>query len=206
LSGRLAVEAVLCDVDGVVRHWDPGGMTGLDRAYGLPEGTLAATAFAPDRLLPAITGRATDQQWRAAVAADLAEACGSAKRARALVDAWNSLQGKVDQAVREILAALRGKVPVGLVSNATTRLEEDLDKLNLFGLVDFVISSARVGVAKPDADVYLKAAQRAGVPAGRCLFVDDTARNVAGAHAVGMMGLHYRNVDDLRSAVSALLG
>lgn len=206
MSGRLAVEAVLCDVDGVVRHWDPGGMTGLDRAYGLPEGTLAATAFAPDRLLPAITGRATDQQWRAAVAADLAEACGSAKRARTLVDAWNSLQGKVDQAVREILAALRGKVPVGLVSNATTRLEEDLDKLNLFGLVDFVISSARVGVAKPDAGVYLKAAQRAGVPAGRCLFVDDTARNVAGAHAVGMMGLHYRNVDDLRSAVSALLG
>lgn len=181
-------------------------MTGLDRAYGLPEGTLAATAFAPDRLLPAITGRTTDQQWRAAVAADLAGACGSSERARELVSAWSSLKGKVDQAVREILTAVRGKVPVGLVSNATTRLEDDLDQLNVLDSVDFVINSARVGVAKPDAGVYLEAAQQAGVPAGRCLFVDDTARNVAGAHAFGMMGLHYRNVDDLRSAVSVLLG
>jgi hypothetical protein len=28
---------------------------------------LAATAFAPDRLIPAITGRITDEQWRASI-------------------------------------------------------------------------------------------------------------------------------------------
>lgn len=47
-------------------------MLAVDRRYGLPEGTLAGTAFHPDHLLPAITGRVTDEEWRAGVAAALA--------------------------------------------------------------------------------------------------------------------------------------
>ncbi|MEV7004142.1 hypothetical protein AB0N62_41885 [Streptomyces sp. NPDC093982] len=33
-------DAVLCDFDGVVHLWDPDGMTSLDRAWSLAEGTL----------------------------------------------------------------------------------------------------------------------------------------------------------------------
>jgi putative hydrolase of the HAD superfamily len=35
-----------------------------------------------------ITDRVTDEQWRSAVAADLAEACGSIDRAEGAVIAW----------------------------------------------------------------------------------------------------------------------
>lgn len=70
--------AVLCDVDGVLRHWPAA--TEIEHAHGLPAGALAAAAFAPARIHPAITGEITDEQWRSAVAADLANSCGSKER------------------------------------------------------------------------------------------------------------------------------
>jgi putative hydrolase of the HAD superfamily len=201
---RASIAAVLCDLDGVLRHWDPDIMPGLDRAYGLAPGTVAATAFHPDRLQPVVTGQITDEQWRAAVAEDLSVACGGPERARALVAAWAAGQAGVDPEVLALLTAARRHVPVVLVTNATTRVEADLARLGLDDVVDAVVNSARVGVAKPDREIYLIAARRAGAPPGKCLFVDDTAVNVDGALAVGMVGLHYRGPDGLRAALASL--
>ncbi|MFE9882113.1 hypothetical protein [Streptomyces sp. NPDC005784] len=75
----LPYAAVLCDVDGVLRHW-PADIK-IEHAHGLPASSLAAAAFAPARINPAISGEITDEQWRSAVAADLATICGSYKRA-----------------------------------------------------------------------------------------------------------------------------
>jgi len=193
------LDAVLCDVDGVLRIWDPDGMSRTDRAYGLPPGTLAAAAFAPARLLPAVTGRVTDGQWRALVADDLAAACGSLSRARAVVADWSAQTGDIDVTVRDVLAALRPAVRVVLVSNATTRLEEDLARARLLDHVDDVVNSSRVQAAKPDPRIYRIAARRAGAPPERCLFIDDTPENVDAARRAGMAGLHYTSPDDLRA-------
>ncbi|MFD9078856.1 HAD-IA family hydrolase [Streptomyces erythrochromogenes] len=147
----------------------------------------------------------SDEQWRSAVAADLADACGSRERALAAVRAWSDLVPVVDQEVVALLRAVREVAPVALVSNATTRLERDLERQGLAGLADRVVNTARIGVAKPDPRVYRIAAERLGVAIERCLFVDDTAANVVAAREVGMSGLHYRRVDDLRRTLSPLL-
>jgi len=78
-------------------------MDQLDLAYELPTGTLAAAAFSPARLLPAITGAQTDEQWRTAVADDLTETCRSAERARRLVADWSAMTGEVDDEVVSLL-------------------------------------------------------------------------------------------------------
>ncbi|WP_229758756.1 HAD family hydrolase [Peterkaempfera bronchialis] len=201
----LPFDAVLCDLDGVLRLWDPDGMAALDRARSLPAGTLAAAAFHPDRLLPAVTGQVTDEQWRAAVAADLAEVCGSPAEATALCTEWTEVPAAVDHQVLALLGAVRRRLPVALVTNATTRLEADLDALGLTGAVDAVVNSSRVGVAKPDPAIYRIAAERVGVPPARCLFVDDTDRNVLAARALGMTGLHYRHIGELRDVLGPLI-
>lgn len=197
------VGAVLCDIDGVVRHWP--AVDAIEHAHGLPPGALFAIAFGPDRLTPVITGRVTDEQWRTEIADELARACGSADTARAVVAAWTALEARVDDAVVALLTRVRTVARVVLVSNATTRLEADLARLGLSGLADAVVNTARIGFAKPDPRVYRHAAARAGVPAGRCLFVDDTEANVAAARDAGMTGLHYRGYGDLRDALAALL-
>ncbi|MFJ7775819.1 HAD-IA family hydrolase [Streptomyces yangpuensis] len=197
-------DAVLCDIDGVIRHWPAADA--LERANGLHPGALAAAAFAPGRLRPAVTGRITDEQWRDAVAADLADTCGSRERALAAVRDWSELVPAVDQEVVTLLRDVREVASVALVSNATTRLEQDLERQGLAGLADCVVNTARIGVAKPDPQVYRIAAERLGVTVGRCLFVDDTAVNVVAAREVGMSALHYRRIGDLRRALSPLLG
>ncbi|MFH8750718.1 HAD family hydrolase [Streptomyces rimosus] len=204
--GTPPYDAVLCDFDGVVNLWDPDGMTALDRSWGLAEGTLAAVAFEAGLLEAAVTGRLSDEQWRRRVAEGLAPVCGSAGRARDLAAAWSALTGRVDTEVVALLAALRGTVPVVLVSNATTRLETYLAAVGLAEAFDAVVSSARIGVAKPDPRVFTTAAGRAGAEPRRCLFVDDSLGNVTAARAVGMAGLHYRHIGQLREAVAPLLG
>ncbi|WP_101254150.1 HAD-IA family hydrolase [Streptomyces barkulensis] len=198
-------DTVLCDVDGVLRHWPVPGHADLDRAHGLPEGTLSAAAFAPARLRPAITGEITDEQWRSAVAKDIAEVCRSRERARNLVNAWSNLEPRVDHQVATLLKNIRKVAKVALLSNATTRLERDLARQGLDALADVVVNTARIGVAKPDARAYLIAAERLRTPVHRCLFIDDTAANVTAARALGMTALHYRKLEDLRDVLSPLL-
>lgn len=139
------------------------------------------------------------------MAVDLADVCGSADRARRIVTAWSELVPRIDQKVVSLLTRVREVVAVALVSNATTRLESDLARQGLDGLADAVVNTSRIGVAKPDARVYRMAAERVGVPLHRCLFIDDTADNVAAARAVGMAAVQYRRIEDLEDALSALL-
>ncbi|WP_406123753.1 HAD family hydrolase [Streptomyces sp. NBC_00989] len=201
----LPFDAVLCDFDGVVHVWDPDGMSALDRAWGLAEGTLAGAAFEGGLLQAAVTGQLGDEEWRCRIADGLTPACGSAERARELVDAWSALTGRVDPDVMELLAEVRRTVPVVLVSNATTRLETYLASVGLSDAFDAVVNTSRVGVAKPDPRVFELAARRVEVEAPRCLFVDDTLGHVVAAREAGLTGLHYEHVGQLRDAVAPLL-
>jgi putative hydrolase of the HAD superfamily len=192
----MTFDAVLCDLDGVLRRWPP--MADLEQAHGVPPGTLAAVAFAPARLLPAITGGCTDEEWRAAVTADLV---AHTDRAAELVAAWSAGAGEIDLEVADILRTARRHGPVILVTNATTRLESDVDRLGLAGHVDAIVNSARLNAAKPDPNIYLAAAERAGVPPTRCLFVDDSAVNTDAAAALGMAAHHFTGAPGLREVL-----
>jgi putative hydrolase of the HAD superfamily len=194
-------KAVLCDIDGVLRHWPPAA--DLELAHGLPPGTLAAAAFAPGRLLPAITGQITDEEWRASVEAAIAGACGSPATARSVVTAWSDQLPAVDAEVAALLRTARRSMPVALVSNATTRLEHDLRRQGLDDIADVVVNTSRIGWAKPDPRVYAIAARRVRVPVHQCLFIDDTAANVTAARDFGMPAIHYRQPSDLRDALTS---
>jgi putative hydrolase of the HAD superfamily len=184
---------VLCDVDGVLRHWDGAVTLDMERRNGLAPGSLHRAAFAPERLLPAITGKVTDAEWRAAIIVDLVGSGVPARHAAAVVGEWSRSLGRLDEPVCDLLARARLRVPVALVSNGTTRLEDDLDRLGVTARVDpVVVNSARVGMAKPDAGVYLAAAEAVGVTPEHCLFVDDTPGHVDAARALGITGLLYR--------------
>ncbi|WP_051450742.1 HAD-IA family hydrolase [Actinospica robiniae] len=196
---ELPYKAVLCDIDGVLRHWPP--LDTLDQDHALPSGTFAGAAFAPERLIPAITGLVTDEEWRESVEAALAVACGSWSTARAVVAAWSVQLPTIDAEVAALLRQTRGTIPVALVSNATTRLELDLAKQGLEDVADVIVNTSRIGYAKPDSRVYVDAARRVGAALDQCLFIDDTVGNVAAARSLGMPALHFRTFADLRDAL-----
>jgi putative hydrolase of the HAD superfamily len=65
-------------------------------------------------------------------------------------------------------------------------------------LFDALVVSHEVGLRKPDPGIYHHARERAGCPAGECLFIDDLPANVEAARACGWQGVVYRRGDDLR--------
>ncbi|WP_306459789.1 HAD-IA family hydrolase [Streptomyces sp. Ag109_G2-15] len=105
----------------------------------------------------------------------------------------------------DLLTRVRDVASVALVSNGTTRLEQDLARQGLDSLAHTVVNTARIGVAKPDPRVYSIAAERVGAAAERCLFIDDTEANVTAAREAGMAALHYRGLDELRMTLAPLL-
>lgn len=186
----MTFDAVLCDLDGVLRVFDHDRQREIEERYALP---VVATAFDPARMLPATLGRLTEAQWLASIA----EALGGGPAALAATAEFAAVGFRVDDRVRALLARVREQMPLILVTNAMDTLRDHLDLLGLTGFADAVISSAEVGVAKPDPRIYEIAAAAAGVPPRRCLFIDDRLTNVEGARALGMTGVHYRDIEDL---------
>ncbi|MGW6582338.1 HAD-IA family hydrolase [Streptomyces globisporus] len=198
-TGR-AFDAVLCDLDNVIRFYDTAPLAGLERAAGLPEGTTTDIGYAPEIDLPLLLGRITPDAWVESIAAGLTERVG-AERARELGRALADAPFRADEEVVSLLRRARAHVPLVLVTNATLRLDADLALLGLTDLAHAVVSSAVEQVAKPDPAIYRTAAERAGVPMERCLFVDDRQENIDAAAALGMTTALYREAEDLRRAL-----
>jgi epoxide hydrolase-like predicted phosphatase len=74
------------------------------------------------------------------------------------------------------------------------------------GMFDAVVLSGREGLRKPEAAIYLLAADRLGAPPDRCVFVDDMPANVEGARAVGMTGVLHRDAAITIPKLEALFG
>ncbi|WP_405660999.1 HAD-IA family hydrolase [Streptomyces sp. RK9] len=204
---RLPFDAVLTDLDGVIRFYDMSDVAELERAAGLPEGATAEVAFAPETDLPLMLGRIGKSEWADAIAAGLARGHGLAPaRGRELGIALADSKFRADQTVVGLLRRARAHVRVSIVTNATPWLDDDLALLGLNTLVDDVVSSAVLGVVKPDRRIYEAAAERVGAAVDRCLFVDDRQENVDAAVALGMTGVLYRGPDDLEAALEPVLG
>ena len=86
------------------------------------------------------------------------------------------------------LEALRGLgMPLGILSNFGTGLEELLRDRGLRDYFDFVVVSALVGVAKPDPAIFDHAVAASGQARNRLLYVGDHfGDDVAGARAAGL--------------------
>jgi putative hydrolase of the HAD superfamily len=77
-----------------------------------------------------------------------------------------------------------------VVSNWDVSLHDVLAQLGLDALLDGVLTSAELGVAKPDPAIFERALALAGVEAAEALHVgDDVDADVAGARAAGIAAL-----------------
>ena len=86
------------------------------------------------------------------------------------------------EAVRRI-AATR---PVAIASSSHRRvIDAAIDALGLHDVFGAVVSSDDVPSGKPAPDVYLRAAGILGVPAARCVIVEDSLNGVRAGNAAG---------------------
>ncbi|WP_067505298.1 HAD family hydrolase [Actinoplanes sp. TFC3] len=199
---RQPAKAMLIDLDGVVRRWDPSVAAGVESSYGLDPGALMATAFSWDLLRPAVAGEITDAEWMYLIAKRLPLDEDAAQKA---VAEWQQHRGTVDPEalafVRSVRAAGR---PVGLATNATDRLPADLDALGLTNEFDLIISSTELKIHKPAPEFFARACEALGLQAPWVLFVDDDDRVVRGARAAKLLAFRWSGAQDIPYLEKAL--
>ncbi|RMG44196.1 MAG: HAD family hydrolase [Acidobacteria bacterium] len=105
-------------------------------------------------------------------------------RANGVTGLWRRAMPGARQALERLRAA---GYRLAVVSNAEGRVAEDLAAAGLADLLETVVDSHLVGVAKPDARIFEIALERLGVAPSRAFYVGDVpAFDVEGAKAAGL--------------------
>lgn len=99
----------------------------------------------------------------------------------------------------EVIARLRaaGVRLLGLTNFSAETYPLALPAAPAIGLLEDVLVSGEVGLAKPDPAIFHLLVERFGLEPGRTLFVDDGAANVAAAVACGLRGLVFTDAPTL---------
>lgn len=109
--------------------------------------------------------------------------------------------------VESVLASLkRNQYVLAVLSNALPSLKPALCRLGIAEHFNFIITSADLGVAKPDPAIYVEAIRAVGVLPEQVLFIDDRESNVTAACRQGIRGIRLdRRTTSLTDLTAELL-
>jgi HAD superfamily hydrolase (TIGR01509 family) len=98
---------------------------------------------------------------------------------------------------RELLDRLKGKVPIGLVSNSPLRfVRRSIELAGFEDFFDVILSAHEVEAPKPAPDPYLEACKRLGVePGPNVVALEDSPTGVAAARAAGLTVIGIPSVE-----------
>jgi len=194
--------SIVFDVGNVLLRWDPRF---LFRKLFDDEARMEwflANVFTPAHNLECDRGRG----FADTVAELSARFPDFATAIRAFDERWSEMvPGEIEGTV-ELLREVRAK---GIADYAITNFSREKFPVARarFPFLDgfrLAIVSGDEGLVKPDAEIYELFLARAGLGAADCVFIDDSPTNVAGARAVGMHAIHFRDPGALRLELRAL--
>ncbi|MFD8261349.1 HAD-IA family hydrolase [Streptomyces griseoluteus] len=199
MTHQLMIRGVLFDMNGLFRHWRNTGAATSERLANLPEGTINRYAYQHPAYRLARVGVITDQQWADNVAARLAADHGN--HVHAALAPWREDRGEPVPDMIALLDRIREQLPVGVLSNCTDALYDDLKHHGI--RFDHVMPSAGIGVDKPSPHAYQLAAERMGVLPAQLAYFDDEPTFVQAAATLGMHAHLFTSADQIRDQLIA---
>ena len=119
---------------------------------------------------------------------------------------WDWYCGELDTELVAFAGELRPAYRTGIISNsADGARREEQGRYGFEQLVDDIVYSHEVGLAKPDPRIYRLACERLGVAPEELVFIDDTPRCVDSANALGIHAVLHSSTPETIRAVTALL-
>ena len=118
---------------------------------------------------------------------------------------WPELSEPLD-AVNELGIRLKREgYGIYVLSNANTRIMEQLGHAPITPHLDGCLVSAQERLMKPDPAIFRLLCERYDLDPASCLFVDDNADNCEGARVAGMHAHHFTgDVAELEATIRAL--
>jgi len=207
-------QALVLDFGGVISRTLFETHALSEQALGLPAGTLRWRGpFDP----------ASDPLWQDMQADRLTERDYWMQRTREvgalLGEHWDRMETFVQRARgADVQAVIRPEAVAAIqaAQAAGCRLAVLSNELDLFYGADFrhrlplmdcfevVVDATYTQILKPDPRAYALVTEALGLPPERCVFVDDQARNIAGAQRAGWQTVHFDVMQPRASFAAAL--
>ena len=114
---------------------------------------------------------------------------------------------RFNQPVANYIQSLRPRFQTAILSNAGDQDRQIFNEAYCIeDLVDTVIISAEVGLAKPDPRIYQLALERLGVQAEEAIFVDDLQVNIAAARQLGIRAIQFQDNEQFFKEIKEITG
>jgi putative hydrolase of the HAD superfamily len=122
------------------------------------------------------------------------------------LEGWNKIFTGEMHGISKLLARAAQRLPLYAFSNTNNAHVEYFsgEFAGVLGHFREIFLSSAIGLRKPDAEAYDHVVKAIGVPAGRIVFFDDLAENIAGAMARGLLAVHVKSSADVAEALAAL--
>ena len=196
------IKAIFFDFGGVLlKTFDGVDHDAIEAEFGLEAKMLRKCVYRDSRYMDFQIGKCTYGEWADSIREALLKID---ERADAIMKAFMDSPRVFNQDMLGLVKRLHSRYTLGIISNTTPGMEERLrERFELVDLFDVRVGSGDLGIAKPDAGIFLEATKLAGIEPEQSVFTDDRADFAEAARAVGMQGFHFteyeRFVEDLRS-------
>lgn len=199
--------AVLFDLDGVLTTDKTGSQStlrSLAHHTGLPEETLRTAYYRHNRAL--LNGSTTHAEIWPELCAEAGQEIDLSLLHTAFIQ--TPMDADMLALARELKA--QGCLIALVTDNKADRVHAILAHHGLHDLFDAVAISAEVGSGKGERAIFDAVLTRLGVAAADCVFIDNTARNLAVPQAMGMQTILFeddaRDVEGLRAVLMRPVG
>jgi 2-haloacid dehalogenase len=193
--------AVIFDVGGVLIEWNPKYLY-----LKLLEDEAAIDAFLKEIGFDA-WNLALDAggRWEPAIAELVAQFPHRKELIEAADLRWHEmLPGEIPGTVAVLTRLAEAGVPLYAITNfSSEKFVEAKKRWPFFSLFRDIVVSGDERLLKPEAAIFHLCLQRNGLKAEDCVFVDDVARNIDGARAVGIDAILFENAGQLERDLQA---
>lgn len=112
---------------------------------------------------------------------------------------------RLNRPVLEFIRARHQEYSFAIMSNISSDwITRELLSPEQQRLFDHIITSFEVGVAKPNRGIYQVAIERLGFDVQEIVCIDDAEENIATARKLGMNGIVYSTLTELRQSLTEL--
>ena len=201
----MAIRAVAFDIGDVLERIDPiQRFTGPWRdRLGISEADFEVALASVDPDSASRVGGLSEAQLTQRYAAALG--LSAVQTAEFISDMWDWYCGELDTELVKFAAGLRPGFRTGILSNSVdgARREEQA-RYQFEQLVDIVVYSHEVGVAKPDPRAFRLLCDGLGVQPDELVYLDDVPGHIDVARTLGINGIVHVSTPDSIAAVEAL--
>ncbi len=199
----MAIKAVVFDIGGVLEITPSlGWVEKWETKLNLEPGDLG------ERLKDVWEGGSLGTITEADVHQKISEIIGmSAQQVDDMMqDLWTEYLGALNTEIYEYCRKLRPQYRTAILSNSFVGAREKEEEAYKFSeIVEMLIYSHEVGLAKPDPKIYELTCERLGLRPEEVLFIDDHESLIEAARACGLHGVVYHHNEQVIADIEACL-